>query len=134
MIKPVTFNTAKNFKANLYALAVRSMLKKPETANLIYKGYGEEVTATVVGTSTIKLGSGALIIQGRMIEIVESENIPIAYTEGHVGQIICRIETCPQEGDEHCSIFARTGATYANIPLTKEVAENVMQKPLREYL
>lgn len=120
MIKPVTFNAAQNFKANLYALEVKSRFIDQSNANGYYKGYGDELAATIVGTSGITIGSGAFVVQGRMIEIVSSETVSIAYEEGKVGYILCRIETAPATNSVNCSLVARTGATLSGISVTKE--------------
>ena len=120
MIKPVTFKAAQNFKANLYALEVKSRFIDQNNANGYYKGYGDELAATVIGTSGIKIGSGAFLVQARMIEIVSSETVSIAYEEGKVGYILCRIETTPATNVANCSLVARTGASLSSIAVTKE--------------
>lgn len=120
MIRPVTFKAAKNFKANLYALEVKSRFIDQTAANGYYSGYGNELSATTVGTSGITIGSGALLVQGRMLEIVSSETVSITYSAGRVGYIICRIETSPAEGVVNCSLISRTGTTLSAITLTRE--------------
>ncbi len=120
MIRPVTFKAAKNFKANLYALEVKSRFIDQTAANGYYSGYGNELSATTVGTSGITIGSGALLVQGRMLEIVSSETVSITYSAGKVGYIICRIETSPAEGVVNCSLISRTGTTLSAITLTRE--------------
>ncbi len=120
MIRPVTFKAAKNFKANLYALEVKSRFIDQTAANGYYSGYGNELSATTVGTSGITIGSGALLVQGRMLEIVSSETVSVTYSAGKVGYIICRIETSPAEGVVNCSLISRTGTTLSAITLTRE--------------
>ena len=120
MLKAVTFKAAQNFKANLYALEVRSRFINQSDANGYYDGYGNSLSATVVGTSGITIGSGAFVVQGRMVEVVSSETVSIAYQEGKVGYIICRIETCPAQSTENCSFVARVGSTLSGISLTQE--------------
>ena len=120
MLKAVTFKAAQNFKANLYALEVRSRFTDQSKANGYYNGYGNSLSATVVGTSGIKIGSGAFVVQGRMVEVVSSETVSIAYQEGKVGYIVCRIETCPATNAENCSLVARVGSSLAGISLTQE--------------
>lgn len=120
MLKPVTFKAAQNFKANLYALEVRSRFTDQNNANGYYNGYGNNLAATVVGTSGITIGSGALLVQGRMIEVVFKETVSIAYQEGKVGYIICRIETSPATNVENCSLVARVGTELSEITLTQE--------------
>lgn len=120
MLKAVTFKAAQNFKANLYALEVRSRFTDQNNANGYYNGYGNSLSATVVGTSGIKIGSGAFVVQGRMVEVISSETVSIAYQEGKVGYIVCRIETCPATNAENCSLVARVGSSLAGISLTQE--------------
>ena len=120
MLKAVTFKAAQNFKANLYALEVRSRFKDQSKANGYYSGYGNSLSATVVGTSGITIGSGAFVVQGRMVEVVSSETVSIAYQEGKVGYIICRIETSPSSNTENCSLVARTASSLSEISLTQE--------------
>lgn len=67
-IKPVTFQGEENFKSNLYALEVKSRFIDQTHADGYYKGYGDELAATAK-TGAITVGSGALVVQGRMIEI-----------------------------------------------------------------
>lgn len=120
MLKAVTFKAAQNFKANLYALEVRSRFTDQNNANGYYNGYGNSLSAAVVGTSGIKIGSGAFVVQGRMVEVISSETVSIAYQEGKVGYIVCRIETCPATNAENCSLVARVGSSLAGISLTQE--------------
>lgn len=120
MLKAVTFKAAQNFKANLYALEVRSRFTDQSKANGYYNGYGNSLSATVVGTSGIKIGSGAFVVQGRMVEVISSETVSIAYQEGKVGYIVCRIETCPATNTENCSLVARVGSSLSGITLTQE--------------
>lgn len=120
MLKAVTFKAAQNFKANLYALEVRSRFTDQSKANGYYNGYGDSLSATVVGTSGIKIGSGAFVVQGRMVEVISSETVSIAYQEGKVGYIVCRIETCPAANTENCSLVARVGSSLSSVSLTQE--------------
>ena len=120
MIKSTTFKSAQNFKANLYALEVKSRFIDQNNANGFYIGYGDELSATVIGTSGIKIGSGAFLVQGRMVEIVSAETVSIAYEEGKVGYIVCRIETNPAENVPNCTLAARTAASLSDISLTRE--------------
>ena len=120
MIKSTTFKSARNFKANLYALEVKSRFIDQNNANGFYIGYGDELSATVIGTSGIKIGSGAFLVQGRMVEIVSAETVSIAYEEGKVGYIVCRVETNPAENVPNCTLAARTAANLSDISLTKE--------------
>jgi hypothetical protein len=120
MLKAIIFRAEKNFKANLHALEVRSRFADQSNANGYYLGYGDELSAAVIGTSGIKIGSGALLVQGRLVEIVSSETVSIAYEEGKVGYIVCRIETNPTENVENCTLTARTAATLSDITFTKE--------------
>lgn len=120
MLKAVTFRAEQNFKSNLHALEVKSRFIDQNNANGYYIGYGDELSATVIGTSGIKIGSGAFLVQGRMVEIVSAETVSIAYEEGKVGYIVCRIETNPAENVPNCTLAARTAASLSDISLTKE--------------
>ena len=120
MLKAVTFKAAQNFKANLYALEVRSRFIDQNNANGYYNGYGNGLSATIVGTSGIRIGSGAFVVQGRMVEVISSETVSIAYQEGKVGYIVCRIETCPSGNTENCSLVARVGSSLSSVSLTQE--------------
>ena len=119
-IKPVTYQGATNFKANLYALEIRSRFIDQNAADGYYKDYGNELNATV-SSNVITIGSGALLIQGRLNEIESGgEAVPVTIQNGYVGYIIARIETYHPSDTENCTIFARTGASLSAIPLTKE--------------
>lgn len=118
MIKPVTFNAAQNFKANLYALETGARFVDSSMANGYYKGYGDELDATLIGTSAIRIGSGAILVQGRMVEIVTSETVPIAYENGKVGFVICRIET--MKDGENCTLIVKTAPTFEDISIVQE--------------
>lgn len=52
MIKPVTYQGVFNFKANLYALEVKSRFIDQSKADGYYKGYGDELAATIVGSQS----------------------------------------------------------------------------------
>ena len=119
-IKPVTYQGATNFRANLYALEIRSRFIDQDAADGYYKDYGNELNATV-SSNIITIGSGALLIQGRLNEIESGgEAVPVVIQNGYVGYIIARIETYHPSDTENCTIFARTGVTLSAIPLTKE--------------
>ena len=47
MIKPVTYQGVFNFKANLYAIEVKSRFIDQSKADGYYKGYGDELAATI---------------------------------------------------------------------------------------
>ena len=68
MIKPVTYQGVFNFKANLYALEVKSRFIDQSKADGYYKGYGDELAATIVGQS-IQIGTGAFVVQLSLIHI-----------------------------------------------------------------
>ena len=83
-LKPVTFQGAENFKANLYALEVRSRFVDQGKADGYYAGYGNELSATVA-SNTIKIGSGAFVVQGRMCEVENSESVSVVIENGKYG-------------------------------------------------
>ena len=119
-IKPVTYQGASNFRASLYALEVRSRFIDQNAADGYYKGYGNELNATV-SSNVITIGSGALLVQGRLNEIESGgEAVPVTIQNGYVGYIIARIETYHPSDTENCRILARTGTSLSAITLTKE--------------
>lgn len=120
MIKAVTFQAAQNFKANLYALELKSRFIDQTKANGFYKGYGSELSHTVSGTSAIIINSGAFLVQGRAIEIVSSESVGVVFENGKVGYIVARIETKPADNVPNCTLVAKTGATLSGITLTQQ--------------
>ena len=120
MIKPVTFQGVFNFKANLYALEVKSRFIDQSKANGYYKNYGEELAATIIG-STIKVGTGAFVIQGRMSEIVTAESVtPPQLTNGYVGYVCLRQETYHPSDQDNTSVVCYVGTTLDAIPLTQQ--------------
>lgn len=119
-IKPITYQGASNFRANLYALEVKSRFIDQNAADGYYKGYGDELAA-VVSANVITVGTGAFLIQGRLNEIdAGGETVSVTIQNGYVGYIIARIETYHPSDTENCTIFARTGTTLESITLTKE--------------
>lgn len=119
MIKPVTFQGIFNFKANLYALEVRSRFIDQSKANGYYKGYGNELAATIIG-NTIRIGTGAFVIQGRMSEVVTPEVVSPTMTNGYVGYVVARCETYHTSDEENTTLVAYVGTSLAAIPLTQE--------------
>lgn len=109
-LKPVTFQGAENFKANLYALEVRSRFVDQAHADGYYAGYGNELSATVA-SNTIKIGSGAFVVQGRMCEVENSESVSVVIENGKYGVVIARIETKRATNGVNFSIIARTGVS-----------------------
>ena len=119
MIKPVTSQGGFNFKANLYALEVKSRFIDQSKADGYYKGYGDELAATVVGQS-IQIGTGAFVVQGRMNEVTAAETVTPQMTNGYVGYVVARIETYHPSDEENCSFVAYVGTSLDAIPLTKD--------------
>lgn len=119
MIKPVTYQGVFNFKANLYALEIKSRFIDQSKADGYYKGYGDELAATIVGQS-IRIGTGAFVVQGRMNEITAAETVTPAMTNGYVGYVVARVETYHPSDEENCTLVAYVGQSLAAIPLTKE--------------
>lgn len=119
MIKPVTYQGVFNFKANLYALEVKSRFIDQSKADGYYKGYGDELAATVVGQS-IQIGTGAFVVQGRMNEVTATETVTPQMTNGYVGYVVARIETYHPSDEENCSFVAYVGTSLDAIPLTKD--------------
>lgn len=119
MIKPVTYQGVFNFKANLYAIEVKSRFIDQSKADGYYKGYGDELAATVVGQS-IQIGTGAFVVQGRMNEVTAAETVTPQMTNGYVGYVVARIETYHPSDEENCSFVAYVGTSLDAIPLTKD--------------
>lgn len=119
MIKPVTYQGVFNFKANLYALEVKSRFIDQSKADGYYKGYGDELAATVVGQS-IQISTGAFVVQGRMNEVTAAETVTPQMTNGYVGYVVARIETYHPSDEENCSFVAYVGTSLDAIPLTKD--------------
>ena len=119
-IKPVTFQGVANFKSNLYALEVKSRFIDQSKADGYYLGYGQELAASVSG-STVTVGSGAFLVQGRQIEIeTGGEAVSVEIRNGYYGYIIARIETFRPSDNACCSIIYKTGASLAAITLTQQ--------------
>lgn len=118
---PITFAGATNFKSNLYALEVRSRFIDQNHANGYYKGYGEELKASVSG-NVITVGSGAFLVQGRALEIdAGGETVSVDTTQsGNVGYLLARIETRPGEDGANCTLTVKTAGSLDAIKLTKE--------------
>lgn len=119
MIKPVTYQGVFNFNANLYALEVKSRFIDQSKANGFYRGYGDELAATIVGSS-IQIGTGAFVIQGRMNEIVTAETVSPQIFDGFVGYVVARIETYHPSDEENCTLVAYVNRTYEAITLQQD--------------
>ena len=119
MIKPVTYQGVFNFKANLYAIEVKSRFIDQSKADGYYKGYGDELAATIVGQS-IRIGTGAFVVQGRMNEVTAAETVTPQMTNGYVGYVVARIETYHPSDEENCSFVAYVGTSLDAIPLVKD--------------
>ena len=119
MIKPVTYQGVFNFKANLYALEVKSRFIDQSKADGYYKGYGDELAATIVGQS-IQIGTGAFVVQGRMNEVTAAETVTPKMTNGYVGYVVARVETYHPSDEENCSFVAYVGTSLDAIPLVKD--------------
>ena len=118
MIKPVTFQGVINFRANLYALEVKSRFIDQSKANGYYRGYGNELAATIIG-NTIQIGTGAFVVQGRMSEVVSAESVSPTMTNGYVGYVVARIETYHPSDEENCTFKAYIATSLADISLTQ---------------
>lgn len=119
MIKPVTFQGISNFKANLYALEVKSRFIDQANANGYYKNYGSELAAVVIG-ETIQVGTGAFVVQGRMSEITIAEIVTPSIVNGNVGYVCLRCETYHPSDEYNTRLVVYTAATLNEIELTQE--------------
>ena len=119
-IKPVTYQGVTNFKANLYALEVKSRFIDQSAADGYYKGYGDELNA-IVSSNVITVGSGALLVQGRLNEIEPGgEAVTVPIQNGYYGYIVARIETYHAADYNNCTLIAKTGTSLAAISLAKD--------------
>lgn len=119
-IKPVTYQGVTNFKANLYALEVKSRFIDQSAADGYYKGYGDELNA-IVSSNVITVGSGALLVQGRLNEIEPGgEAVTVPIQNGYYGYIVARIETYHAADYNNCTLVAKTGTSLAAISLAKD--------------
>lgn len=119
MIRPVTYQGVFNFNANLYALEIKSRFIDQSKANGYYRGYGDELAATVVGNQ-IRVGTGAFVVQGRMNEITSAELVSPQIFDGFVGYVVARIETYHPSDEENCTLVAVVNRTFEAISLTQE--------------
>lgn len=119
MIKPVTYQGTYNFKANLYALEVKSRFIDQSHADGFYSGYGSELAATIID-NTIRIGTGAFVIQGRMNEIESDETVNINIENGKVGYVCLRSETYHPSDENNCTLIVKTGTSIDAISLTQE--------------
>lgn len=119
MIKPVTYQGVFNFKANLYALEVKSRFIDQSKANGFYRGYGEELAAKIIG-QTIQIGTGAFVVQGRMNEVTAAETVTPQIFDGFVGYVIARIETYHPSDEENCTFEAVVNRTFDAISLRQD--------------
>lgn len=119
MIKPVTYQGIYNFKANLYALEVKSRFIDQNHADGYYSGYGNELAATIID-NTIQIGTGVFVIQGRMNEIEGNEIVTVPIENGKVGYVCLRTETYHPSDEENTTLIVKTGITFDSITLTQE--------------
>lgn len=119
-IRPVTFPGAANFKSTLYALEVKSRFIDQNAANGYYTGYGDELSA-IISSNEIRLGSGAFLVQGRMVEIdAGGASITVPIQNGYFGYLCARIETYHPNDTENCTLVIKTGITLAGIEIVQE--------------
>lgn len=140
MIKSVTFQGASNFKSNLYALEIKSRFVNQQNADGYYAGYGNELAATVVN-NVITIGTGAFLVQGRMLEIDTTESVDVPIENGKVGYVCARIETYRPSDMQNCSLVVHTGPSLSQITLTKqdtysaaaEISNRIYELPLYSF-
>lgn len=119
MIRPVTYQGVFNFNANLYALEIKSRFIDQSKANGYYRGYGDELAATIIGNQ-IRIGTGAFVVQGRMNEITAAEIVSPQIFDGLVGYVVARIETYHPSDEENCTLAAIVNRSFEAITLTQE--------------
>jgi len=122
MPKPVTFQGASNFKAELFALDITKRFRGL-SADGYYKGYGSELSCQAVLNAGyfFHIGTGAALVQGRMI-LNESETSFFwgSPSNGQVGAIILTIQTSPTNPSNCVSFSVRYASTLAGITLTQQ--------------
>ncbi len=119
-IKPVTFPGAVNFKSNLYALDVKTRFIDQSVANGFYTDYGDELAA-IVSSNEIKLGSGAFLVQGRMVEIDSGgASVTVPIQNGYYGYLCARIETYHPNDTQNCTLIVKSGIDFSDISLVQE--------------
>ena len=116
MIKPVTFRDAANLKAELYALDAKTRFRGL-TPDGYYRNYGAEFELTTISYMTVDIGSGAAMIQGRMV--VGGGVVDLGVTNYSVGVIAIRIETNPTDPANRATFKVYTGATLSDITLAQ---------------
>lgn len=104
-IVPITFAGENNFKANLYALEVGSRFAD-QTNKSGYYDYGQKLAATVSG-SDVTIGTGALLVNGRMIEVTSGVTISAAAVTSKA-LIVAQITTAPVA----VNFVLKTGTSY----------------------
>lgn len=119
MIEGVTFQGQSKFTAGRYAMEIRSRFANQDDANGYYKGRGEELAAKIIGTS-IQLGTGLFLVQGRMMEVTSTETVEPKITAGYEGYIVVRLETFHASDEQNVSIVAYTAASLDDISLEQD--------------
>lgn len=104
-IVPITFAGENNFKANLYALEVGSRFADQANKSGYYD-YGQKLAATVSG-SDVTIGTGALLVNGRMIEVTSGVTISAAAVTSKA-LIVAQITTAPVA----VNFVLKTGTSY----------------------
>jgi len=122
MPKPVTFQGASNFKAELFALDVSKRFRGL-TPNGYYKGYGSELSCVAVLNAGyfFYISTGAALIQGRII--LNDAQYGLFWgnpSANQVGAIILKIQTRPANPANCVSFRVAYASTLAGITLTQE--------------
>ena len=120
--KPVTFQGQFNFNANLYALEVKSRFIDQAHADGYYTNYGEELAAKIIGGNKIQVGTGALVVQGRMFEITAAEIVQPQIFDGFKGYVVARIETFHPADEGNCTIIPKIQTSWE--ALDRELEQN----------
>ena len=119
MIKAITYQGNTAFKANLYALEIKSRFIDQRHADGYYIGYGSELSAQVVGNQ-IRIGTGAFVVQGRMNEVVSAETVSPSIYNNFVGYVVARVETYHPEDTDYCTFKAYVNTALSEIPLQQD--------------
>lgn len=120
-IKLVTFDGAQNYESNYYAAQIANYFHTNAASNG-YLDWGDRLEATLVGDNIIKIASGLLIIQGRMIAIEDSESLMITATraENQVGYLVASIRPYDPDSNNFFGFTYKMSSDLESITFTQE--------------
>lgn len=102
MIKGIVFHGRKEFQAEYYATEIKNRSRLNNQDDGYYKGFGNELSYSLVGNTTFRVNSGLFLVQGRQCVVVpgttEDIEIPVQNSKKY-GFIIARIKTFVSSGE-----------------------------------